>query len=55
MKNKKRMFILAIIIGVCLLASGVIIEVVFGESRYLGFASGFGMAITSVAIVNLQS
>lgn len=53
MKNKKRMFIILVILGVGLLLSGFIVELLMGESRYLGFAMGFGVAITLVATGNL--
>ena len=53
MKNRKKMFIILVIVGVGLLVSGVIVELLTGESRYLGFAMGFGVAITLVAAGNL--
>jgi len=53
MKIKKRLFIISAIVGAGLLISGIIAELSFGESRYLGFALGFGSAITAVAVCSL--
>jgi uncharacterized membrane protein len=52
MKTKKRMFIITLLAGAGLLASGIIAEHFYGESRYFMFAVGFGIGILTVAAVN---
>ncbi len=53
MKHQKKFFIAVVVLGVALLVSGFIVEALLGESRFLGFATGFGSAIIAVAVVNL--
>lgn len=52
-KKKKRNYMLIVALGLVLMLSGILVEYFVGESRYLGFASGFGAAMIGVGIMNL--
>lgn len=52
-KKKKGNYILIVALGMVLMLSGILVEYLVGESRYLGFASGFGAAIIGVGVMNL--
>ncbi|MDD3315346.1 MAG: DUF2178 domain-containing protein [Syntrophaceticus sp.] len=52
-KKKKGYYILIVALGMVLMLSGILVEYLVGESRYLGFASGFGAAMIGVGVMNL--
>lgn len=52
-KKKKGNYILIVALGMVLMLSGILVEYFVGESRYLGFASGFGAAMIGVGVMNL--
>ena len=47
-KKKKGYYILIVALGMVLMLSGILVEYLVGESRYLGFASGFGATMIGV-------
>lgn len=53
LKKKKHIYVGITLLGLLLVLSGIFAEGLWGESRYLGFASGLGCSMIAIGVLNV--